>query len=121
MLDALVKSSFCQVCALLKNKMNTEEFDIWFESHKEQCTNNHHGSAGKMEVDAVIEMFLRSVEKYGVKYTRYIGDGDCKTYKAIVDACPYGKDTIVQKKGCIGHVAKRMGTRLRSVKSRVKV
>ncbi|XP_043258074.1 uncharacterized protein LOC122400607 [Colletes gigas] len=119
-LDAVIKSSFCQACALSKSKMATEEFDIWFENHKEKCSNNHHGSAGKMEVDAAVEMFFRSVEKYGVKYTRYIGDGDCKTYKAIVDACPYGEDTIVEKKECIGHVAKRMGARLRSVKKQSK-
>jgi len=38
-----------------------------------------------MEVDAIKEMFLRSEEKFGVKYGNYIGDGDSKTYKAILD------------------------------------
>ena len=33
-----------------------------------------------MEVDAIKEMFAESVEKYGVKYLNYIGDGDSKTY-----------------------------------------
>ncbi|EFN87564.1 hypothetical protein EAI_07936, partial [Harpegnathos saltator] len=32
---------------------------------------NHAGSAGKMVVDAVQEMFLRSKEKFGVTYVNY--------------------------------------------------
>lgn len=89
--------------------MNLAEFENWFEEHQEQCTKNHFGSAGKMEVDAILEMFHRSEEKYQVKYTTYIGDGDSKTFKAILDTQPYN-DIIVKKKECVGHVEKRMGT-----------
>lgn len=32
-----------------------------------------------MEVDSVAEMSGRSKEKHGVKYVKYIGDGDSKT------------------------------------------
>lgn len=77
---------------------------------------NHEGSADKIEVDAIIEMFLRSDEKFGVKYDNYIGDGDLKTFEAILDKNPYGDDFLVSKSECIGHVEKRMGTRLRNVK-----
>lgn len=52
----------------------------------------HEDSAGKMEVDVIIEMFLRSNEKFGVKYDNYIGDGDSKTFKVILDKNPYGDD-----------------------------
>ncbi|XP_076621601.1 uncharacterized protein LOC143342005 [Colletes latitarsis] len=68
-----------------------------------------------MEVDAVTEMFAASEEKYDIRYTNYIGDGDSKTYKGIVDSKPYG-DITVKKKECIGHVQKRMGAQLRKVK-----
>lgn len=64
-----------------------------------------------MEVDGIIEMFQRSVELHDVKYANYIGDGDSKTFKGIVDAKPY-EDLVVKKKECIAHVQKRMGTRL---------
>lgn len=60
-------------------------------------------------------MFQRSEEKYDVKYVNYIGDGDSKTFPAIVDSNPYPGITIT-KKECIGHVQKRMGTRLRNLK-----
>lgn len=59
-----------------------------------------------MEVDAVQEMFSRSEEKYNVKYGNYIGDGDSKTYKAILDLNPYGANFPVVKSECIGHVEK---------------
>jgi len=72
-----------------------------------------------MEVDAVIEMFKRSEELHNIKYLKYIGDGDSKTYKAIVDSKPY-EDVIVEKKECVGHVQKRMGTRLRNLKKNTK-
>lgn len=57
---------------------------------------NHSGSAGKMEIDAIIEMFLNSVNKHGVKYTTYIGDS--KTFK---DAQLHGDSITVQKKNVL--------------------
>ncbi|EFN73762.1 hypothetical protein EAG_00480, partial [Camponotus floridanus] len=79
------------------------------------CEANHEGSAGKMEVDAATEMFARADEKNGVSYINYVGDGDCKTFKAIVEQNPN-----VKKKECIDHVQKRMGTRLRKLVSNTK-
>ncbi|XP_017792762.1 PREDICTED: uncharacterized protein LOC108574649 [Habropoda laboriosa] len=64
-------------------------------------------------------MFGRSVEKYGVKYSNYIGDGDSQTFKGILDLNPYD-DIIVKKKECVLHVKKRMGTRLRSARKQHK-
>lgn len=52
---------------------------------------------------------------------KYIGDGDAKTFKAIADSKPYGDDCTVSKSEYIGHVEKRMGTRLRNVKKTAKL
>lgn len=120
-IDVAVKSSYCQGCTSYKNKENTEECIDWYEEHKENCMKTHEGSAGKMEVDAVVEMFLRSEEKFGVKYGNYIGDGDSKTFKAILEQNPYGDDFPVIKNECIGHVEKRMGSRLRNIKKAYKL
>ncbi|EFN78928.1 hypothetical protein EAI_07972, partial [Harpegnathos saltator] len=73
---------------------------------------------GGKEVDAVVEMFRRSETLYDVKYASYVGDGDSKTYKGIIDAKPYD-DFNVAKKECIDHVQKRMGTRLRNLKKKM--
>lgn len=114
--DLVVKSSFCHACNLWKSKSGTEGYIPWIENHAEACTANHKGSAGKMEVDSVKEMFRRSLEIHQVRYAKYIGDGDTKTFKALLDDKPYGEDLTVEKKECVGHVEKRMGSRLRNLK-----
>ena len=112
---SIVKSTYCKSCEVWEKKKDThpEEYEEWLEGH-DDCDINHIGSAGKMEVDSVNEMFSRSVEKYGVKYTRYIGDGDSATYKGLLNLNPY--DSPVEKLECYLHVKKRMGTRCRNLK-----
>jgi len=71
-----------------------------------------------MEVEAITEMFKNSRKTYNVKYTNYIGDGDSKTYTGIINAAPY--NIPINKKECIGHVQKRMGSCLREYKRKTK-
>ncbi|GFW42726.1 uncharacterized protein TNCV_473161 [Trichonephila clavipes] len=47
-------------------------------------------------------------------YTQYLGDGDSKGFFTIKEAKIYG-DTEVEKLECVGHVQKRMGTKLRNI------
>nr|XP_046491340.1 uncharacterized protein LOC124223421 isoform X2 [Neodiprion pinetum] len=67
-----------------------------------------------MEVDSVKDVFCRSFSEYGVKYFRYIGDGDSATHKGLIDLNPY--DILVEKLECYLHVKKRIGTRCRNLK-----
>ena len=75
-LDSIVKSSFCTAFSSWGEKEDTIEYSEWYENHQESCSQNHQGSAEKMEVDSIIEMFNNSEKKFGVKYLNYIGDGD---------------------------------------------
>lgn len=79
------------------------------------CDRNYEGTSGGMEASAAIEIFSRSMNKRGVCYTKFLGDGDSKAYNSVVAARPYG-DKIITKLECVGHVQKRMGTRLRKLK-----
>jgi len=118
-IDTVVKSTYCKSCEVWEKKKNThpEEYEEWLEGH-DDCDANHIGSAGKMEVDSVKEMFGRSIDQYGVKYTRYIGDGDSATYKGLLNLNPY--DVQIEKLECYLHVKKRMGTRCRNLKKQTK-
>ncbi|CAB4006174.1 Hypothetical predicted protein [Paramuricea clavata] len=49
-----------------------------------------------------------------------LGDGDSATYGSIVDSKPYGDECVPKKLECIGHVQKRVGSRLRKLKSTYK-
>lgn len=56
-----------------------------------------------MEVNGAIEMFSSANAKNGVTYINYVGNADCKTFKAITEINPG-----VTAKWCIDHVKKRM-------------
>ena len=62
--------------------------------------------------------FYHSIDQYGVKYTRYICDGDSATLKSLLNLNPY--DVHVQKLECYLHVKNRMGTRCRNLKKQTK-
>ncbi|KYN06618.1 hypothetical protein ALC62_02428 [Cyphomyrmex costatus] len=110
-LDTLVKSSFGKMCVTNKKEMTETEFETWFSEHGVNCKANHKGSAGGMEVHGIVEMFARAETVHDAKYKNYIGDGDTKTFKALLE-----QDHDIEKKECINHVQKRMGSRLRNVK-----
>ena len=114
--DVVVTSSYCRACEYWKKVKDAVGFALWYENHKKHCNSNHEGSAGKMEVQGVVKMFLRSLEKFAILYSYYIGDGDCKTFKMLLDTHPYGEDFVVRKLECVLHVAKRVFKRANEAK-----
>ncbi|GFX93176.1 uncharacterized protein TNCV_4760551 [Trichonephila clavipes] len=70
-----------------------------------------------MEVCGMQKSFFRSEQKHGLKYQRYIGDGDSKTFLSIAEKEPHGDSVPIEKIECVGHVQKRMGSRLRKLKA----
>lgn len=87
-------------------------------THK--CSLNHNQSSGAMETVGALSFFAQSIEKYNLRYTHYIGDGDTESYKNVTDSKPYGIDCIPEKLECVGHVQKRLGSRLRTLVSNLK-
>lgn len=56
----------------------------------------------------------------GVRYLQYLGDGDSKGFGAVESLDIYGDDAPITKLECMGHVQKRMGSRPRSLKAKMK-
>ncbi|KAJ8897792.1 hypothetical protein PR048_003142 [Dryococelus australis] len=81
--------------------------------HREACSANYKGTSGGMEVSGVVNIFYRAIPQYNVRYTNYLGDGDCKDHKAVLQTAPYGDKTVPKLK-CLGHIQKGMGTRLKN-------
>lgn len=119
-LDTHVLSLHCKACEVWKNKTDTIEYLEWWETHENDCSINHDGSPGCMEVEGMKKIFSRSVEKHKLRYINYIGDGDTKSYKAVSDGQPYGPEVQIIKKECVGHVQKRMRTNLKKLKDSMK-
>ncbi|KAJ4444660.1 hypothetical protein ANN_06457 [Periplaneta americana] len=82
------------------------------KNHAKSCCKNYHGSSGGMEAAGLKLIFHRSQEKYGVRYVKYLGDGDSSAFKSVFESEPYGSDCPIEKLECVGHVQKRMGSRL---------
>jgi len=47
--------------------------------------------------------------KRGVRFVKYLGDGDSKSCTAGGNAHLYGPDVVVEKFECTSHVQNRMG------------
>ena len=105
----------CRACLLNSHKEGTPEFDLWWEGHQHECHTNFFGSSGKMDPARCVAIFNRSVEKYSMRYTEFLGDGDSKAHSQLKSERVYG-DKEMKKLECVGHIQKRMGSRLRSLK-----
>ncbi|XP_018497093.1 uncharacterized protein LOC108864993 [Galendromus occidentalis] len=104
-LDVSVLSKYCR-CPGKKSNV-----------HGEKCFANFQGVSGAMEVEGAKEIFRRSVEIHGIRYVKYLGDGDSKAYRAVSPDEPYGSELKIEKLECVGLIQKRMGTRLRKLKA----
>ena len=66
-----------------------------------------------MDGAGAVNMFERAVEKHRLVYNEYLGDDDTSSFKKVIDAKPYEKQSIsTSKLECVGHVQKQLGTRL---------
>ena len=113
--DIEVLRKHCRVCQRLQYMDKaSEEYRMINDKHC--CSKNYDGSAGNMEVVGCERIFNRSVAERKLRYVKYIGDGDSKAYSSVAEKNPYGKDIAIEKLGCVGHVQKRVGARLRNLK-----
>ena len=113
-IDFQIMSKHCMGCRIWKSREGTPAYDEWKLNHK--CSINHKKSAGAMEADGAVAMFQRSVETHNLRYRWYIGDGDTEAFSKVKNSNPYG-DMVPQKLECVGHVQKRLGTRLRLLRN----
>ena len=115
-IDARVYSKHCRACQRWEARKGTPEYDIWKVDH--DCRINHNKSSGAMEAAGAIDIFCSSADKHHLIFKDYIGDGDTSSFKDVVEAKPYEKYGVTPKKlECIGHVQKRLGNRLRTLRT----
>ena len=110
-IDCLVYTKFRPICARQRRTGNKKPH---------VCKINHIESSGRMESAGAVAFFHESTTKYGLRYANYIGDGDTESFKKVLDSKPYGDSLIPKKLECVGHVQKRLGTRLRKLRTNLK-
>ena len=112
-LDRHVLSKHCKQCRIWDRKKDSKDYPKWKAVHV--CNTNHEKSSGAMEGVGAVEIFRRSIDNHSLVYDEYLGDGDTSSFKEVLDSKPYEHIGIVPKKlECVGHVQKRLGTRLRN-------
>ena len=113
-LDYRVMIKTCKACEPWESRKGTEEYELFLSHH--ECDINHEGSSGSMEAAGIVECFISSEDDRKLRYVNYIGDGDSKFYSDVVAHDPYhGKE--VKKLECVEHIQKRLGARLRKLKT----
>jgi hypothetical protein len=50
---------------------------------------NFEGTSGGIEVAAALQIFSHSEEKNNLRYVKYIGDGDSRAFRAVIEMKPY--------------------------------
>ncbi|KAF4528815.1 hypothetical protein B566_EDAN017281 [Ephemera danica] len=103
-----VKNKFCYVCSVAARKEK--------EPGEHTCYRNYpvDQSAGSMESAIIAEGFCNSMDMYGLKYGRLIGDGDCSVHKKILELNPYC-NIQVEKLECTNHLLRNYCQKLREV------
>ena len=117
-LDVATLSKYCKSCQHWSKKKDHPRYDDWQMNHI--CSANHSKSSGAMESVGAVSIFSRSVDKHKLRYTEYIGDGDSSSFQEVEKAKPYGKDIVIKKLECVGHVQKRVGSRCRNLRKSLK-
>ncbi|GFW29858.1 uncharacterized protein TNCV_3937251 [Trichonephila clavipes] len=88
--------------------------------HENDCKRNYVRSSGAMEIQGASKIFQRSLSLHNARYITYLGDGDCKAFDEVKKKNIYGNEYPIEKLEYIGHVMKRMGTRLHRLKAQLK-
>ena len=88
-----VRNKYCSSCA--RN----------IPADKHQCYRNWSASSSEMETDIILEGFLEAERVHGVRYTKFVGDGDSSVYPTLLQNVP-GWGHAIQKLECANHACK---------------
>ena len=72
---------------------------------KHQCFKNWNESSSQIESDIILEGFKRAEEDHGLRYTKFIGDGNSSVFSTLVQFVP-GWGRYIEKQECANHCCK---------------
>jgi len=97
-----VRNKYCAAC--VNNKKTKKK-----TSHV--CFKNWEEASASMESDIIVEGFKLAEEQHGVRYTKFIGDGDSSVLAHLrEDVKVWGRD--IEKQECANHAVKCFRTSL---------
>ena len=119
-LDSDVLSKTCEQCKQWEHIRDTEpqKYHEWKVSHirSGSCDINFEGSSSAMEAKGAETLFARSIELHNMRYRWMVSDGDSMAFTRVNESNVYSGDCKVEKVDCVGHVQKRMGKHLKTLR-----
>jgi hypothetical protein len=88
-----VRNKYCSAC----------EWNIRRDKHT--CFKNWDASSSEMETDIILEGFKEAERVHGVRYIKFVGDGDSSVYPTLIQNVP-GWGHAIQKLECANHMCK---------------
>ena len=92
-----VRNKYCSACAHGKK--------VGKENSNHTCFKNWSGSSSSMETDILVDGFQKAESQHGVRYLRFIGDGDSSVHPDLVAKVPVWGYAI-RKIECANHATK---------------
>ncbi len=75
------------------------------KSHPNMTVMNWVGSSSSMETDIIVQGFNETESKYGLRYTKFVWDGDSSVYPSLITGVAQWGHTIL-KIECANHAIK---------------
>ena len=88
-----VRNKFCTACAQ------------GIPPEKHVCFKNWTAASSQMETDIIVEGFKEAERVHGLRYTRFVGDGDSSVYSSLLQSVPVWGHAI-KKVECANHACK---------------
>ena len=98
-----VRNKYCAVC----NKATNGAIPV------HTCFRNWKESSSAMESDIILKGFQQSEQQHGLRYIRFIGDGDSSVHPTLVSGVPWGY--AIRKMECANHAVKCYRTALENL------
>ena len=97
-----VRNKYCSICSVARSKGE--------DVREHCCFKNWTESSTVMESEIIVEGFNLSECMRGLRYMKFIGDGDNSVHYNIIASVPYGRH--VEKIECANHAVKCYHSRL---------
>ena len=92
-----VRNKYCSTCSEAEKENKTPQ------TH--DCYKNWDGPSASMETDIILQGFKEAESKYGLRYTKFVGDGDSSTHPNLITGVPCWRHAI-KKLECANHAIK---------------
>ena len=92
-----VRNKYCSVCEIAEKQGK--------EPQNHDCHKNWEGASSSMETDIILEGFKNAERKYGLRYIRFVGDGDSSVHPTLIAEVPVWGHAI-RKVECANHATK---------------